>query len=975
MKMKLKSLLYILILLFFLGIPEPWATAAPSALVLLSPEETATASPKGQAEGGKASGGSQAPAAKPELSEALRIYREQIGRVMKKPEGPLAPTAQKTRKVEYHGNFYEYLRNEALDALPHEVKQAKGEKSILRRNQFGFNLTGPLRIPKLWQGTGKTFFSLTYEGTREKISRSFLSTVPTMPQRTGDYSDLVDNAGSPVTIYDPLTTRPNPALDPSQPVSWDNLQYLRDPFPENVIPLDHIDPVSRKLMEYYPVPNAKVGPFLRNNFFVNGAETNTPNGLIWKVDHSLGGRHKLALSGRFSNGLDGAAPIFDNPANPGQLLRQVRARSVTIAETFNISPTLINSFSFSASYNALANAEEDETDYGALIGLEGVGVGGFPRMEIWQDYVDIGTPTGAMSRYQNASFAIDDGVTLRYKKHNFKFGLSTLWSQVNCFRPRNQAGRFDFNGALTSLPGINNTGNSFAQFLLGWSNRAEQSILLSPSYFRTSKHRVGFSDEYQLTPFFTLSFGTGLQVDTPRREKYNQQSSLSLSRINPANGKPGALTFAGVQGQGETFSPAQVNWEPYISWVLNPWGDRKTVVRGSYSLWFDSFPLYPTSFGTQGFSATPLLISPNEQLAPAAILASGFPQSFIPPPDLSPEAANGIRGDYFDPLGTLPYVQNWSLQLERDLPWNLVFHATYSGQKGTHLFNGDTVELNPLPISALAYRDRLNDLDFNLSLRPFPQFPGMSAGYAYPVGSSSYHGGDLRVEKKMSHGLNFSTSYYFGKSIDDSLHGYTPQNSTNLRVEKSIAFWDITHQWNITYLYELPFGQGKPLFNEAGWYQGFLGGWSLSGVTVFRTGTPIVLRPQFNNTGRVGEGLRVNVVAGTDPRVQTRSPELWFNPSAFDQPPDFTLGNGPRTHPFLRNPGAQNFDMSMTKRFSIANEWTLELLLEAFNALNHGNWNYPDPIIGSRENPNLNAGKIIGSSGGRILQVGLRLNF
>lgn len=908
--------------------------------------------------------------------EALEEYRRQIDQLLTKARSGAAQSDIKSRSSQFHGNFYEYLRNDSLDALPHEVKQAGGEKSILRRNQFGFNITGPVVIPWLLKGDSKTFFSVTYEGTREKMSRSSLLTVPTIQQRTGDFSDLVDSAGIPVTIFDPQTTRPNPVFNPTLAVSTDNLQYLRDPFPGNLIPQERIDAVSQKLMAYYPLPNASVGPFLRNNYFINGAESNTPNGLIWKLDHNIGTRHKLSLGGGYSNGLNGSPPLIENVANPGYPGHSVRARSLSMSETFNISPALVNQFGFATSYNAQRSEFAGEgVNFPEILGLSGVQPGVFPRFEIWDNYLDFGLPTGAMSNYQAAYFSLSNYLTYRFKKHNLRFSLSALWSQVNSFQSASPSGRFDFHGPLTSLPGINNTGNAFAQFLMGWADRAEQSLVSNPSYFRNNKFRLGWGDDYQLTPNFRLSFNLGMQIDTPRREKYDRQSTVDLRLMNPANGHPGALAFAGTGGYSSTFSPAKINWEPSLSWALNPWGDRKTVIRGSYSIWYDSFPLYSTSFGTLGYNARPLMISPNGQLTPVVVLATGYPPNFIPPPNLSPDAANGIRADYFDPKGTLPYEQDWSLEIERDFFWNMIFHVSYHGGKGTHLYNGSGLELNPLPISALAYRDQLNDLDFNLSLRPYPQYPSLNPGYPYPIGSSSYHGGNVRLEKRMSHGLNFNLSYSFGKSIDDIMSGYPPQNSDMLQREKSLSHSDITHQTSFSALYELPFGSGKPIFNQSPWIDKMLGRWTLSSTAYLRSGLPLMLLPLFNNTGGVAEALRVNAIPGVDPKVKDPSPAFWFNPAAFDQPADFTFGSVSRQHPSLRGPGAQNLDMSLTKRIPLLQEWSLEVLLEAFNAFNHGNWNQPDTTIGSKEHPNLNAGKIIGSYGGRIVQLGFRINF
>jgi hypothetical protein len=146
-------------------------------------------------------------------------------------------------------------------------------------------------------------------------------------------------------------------------------------------------------------------------------------------------------------------------------------------------------------------------------------------------------------------------------------------------------------------------------------------------------------------------------------------------------------------------------------------------------------------------------------------------------------------------------------------------------------------------------------------------------------------------------------------------------------------------------------------------------------VTVYNSGPPIRLEAQFNNTGGVIPVLRANTVTGVDPNVADRGPELWFNPAAFVQPPDFTPGNVARTHPSLRNPGFQNHDLTMTKRFAIRAGQSLEVVASAFNFINNANWNWPDSRIGPRTAPNANAGRIVGSNGGRILQLGLRLNF
>jgi hypothetical protein len=578
-----------------------------------------------------------------------------------------------------------------------------------------------------------------------------------------------------------------------------------------------------------------------------------------------------------------------------------------------------------------------------------------------------------MARYQIADYAVSDAISLRYNKHNLKLHGKAYWRQVNSFRSPYPSGRFDFSGELTGLPGVNNTGSPAAQFLLGMPDRAQQSMVLHPTYLRSEQFELGVTDEYQITPKLTWTFRLNMEFDTAPREKFGRQSSLDLEGINPENGRPGVLVFQGADGRPGTFTSNRLNWEPGVAVAVSPWGDRKTVIRANYALFSDSLSLDPNYRATLGFNATPLLTSANRQLEPVLLLRQGFPP-VENPPNLTATAANHQDAVYFEPQAEMPNVHEWRLEIERDFS-EFEVRVAYTGERGIHLFMGNDVNLNPLAPSALHFRDRLNDLDFRQSLRPYPQFRGISHGFGYPSGTNFYHRGLLRVDKRLSKGLSFTGSYSYSKAIDNLLGGKPPQNSTNLQAERSLSSNDRTHRLRASYLYELPFGEGHRFSSSRSWINALGHGWTMSGMSIFQSGTPIRLRPLFNNTGGVAESLRVNLVPGVDPHLESRSAFQWFNPAAFDQPQDFTLGDGPRTHPTLRNPSFWNLDMSLSKRVPVSEDWTLELIGEAFNALNHANLNRPDAIIGSRENPNSNAGRIIGSRGGRIVQLGLRLSF
>ena len=176
--------------------------------------------------------GEQKPAHQPnDVERAIEEFKIETANLGLRADGPRKIATSVNPLRDWHGRLYENFRNDSLDAIPHEIRQRGGNKALLRRNQFGFNVAGPLMIPKLMHGKSGTYFSLSYEGVREHVSRTYLRTIPTSSERTGDWSHVVDQAGNLLTIFDPATTRPNPGYDASKPVSLDNLQFLRDAFP------------------------------------------------------------------------------------------------------------------------------------------------------------------------------------------------------------------------------------------------------------------------------------------------------------------------------------------------------------------------------------------------------------------------------------------------------------------------------------------------------------------------------------------------------------------------------------------------------------------------------------------------------------------------------------------------------------------------------------------------------------------------
>jgi hypothetical protein len=324
----------------------------------------------------------------------------------------------------------------------------------------------------------------------------------------------------------------------------------------------------------------------------------------------------------------------------------------------------------------------------------------------------------------------------------------------------------------------------------------------------------------------------------------------------------------------------------------------------------------------------------------------------------------------------VPRYHSVSVAMEREVAGSFLLTTGYYHNDGKNLYVGNgAANPNAIPLEALEYRDQLNNEAFRSSLRPFPQYTGLSVNGLFPLGRYQRDAGYVRLEKRTSGGLGMAAYYEFAKQMDDYSGPWGTQDFYRRENEWSLTAGSVPHRLTLSYVYELPLGTSKSLLAFNDWRKYLVDGWSLSGMTTVNSGDPLALHPQFNNTGGVVQALNVDVASGVDPSVSDPGPLLWFEPSAFVQPADFSVGTASRTHPTLRNPGAQNHDLSLNKRFSLDADRTVELSAVGFNFLNRANWNNPDTVIGTASAPNVNAGRIIGSTGGRVLQLGLRYSF
>jgi hypothetical protein len=634
----------------------------------------------------------------------------------------------------------------------------------------------------------------------------------------------------------------------------------------------------------------------------------------------------------------------------------------------------VNTFTLEANSNiSTSGDQQDQTNYAANIGLGGIGGNGFPLIQLGS-YLSMGQ-SYPFSRNARNVYTWTDAFSTRRARHNLRAVAQYTRQQVNSFWPQYPAGLFSFDQEITSLPGIVDTGDALASFLLGMPYFAEETIDTQPSYFRRSEGSLAVRDSYEARKGLTINGGLTMQIFTPRTEKYNRQSTVDLNAINPANGLPGALVSAGEDGFGGAFQPALARLAPSFSIAWNPLGESRTVVRSSFSRSYSGIPINSGQFGTQGFTSDPTFLSPDTLLQPALILRNGVPTPSTPIPDLQADAANNTIADLIDMSSRLPTNQAAYLSIERELPASTTMTVgfSYAGGKNMLVGNG-AANPNAIPLSDLQYGDQLNDLAFNQSLRPYPQYQGFNVFGEYPVGRYQRDAGYLRVEKRSSSGLSVNAYFEFNKQMDDYSGPYGTQDFFNRRDEWSETAGNRPGRLDLTAVYELPIGSNKPFLRLPDWRRYLINDWSVSIMGIAASGDPIYLTPLFNNTGGVVQALHVDAVPGVNAHVANPGPSLWFNPAAFVQPPDFTIGDVSRTLSGLLNPGWQNWDASLSKRFGLAAGRTIEFNLAAFDFMNHANWNDPNNVIGSATDPNVEAGKIIGSRGGRVIQLGVRFS-
>ncbi len=913
---------------------------------------------------------------------------------------------------QYHGNVYNFFRNDALDAREFFAAQ----RSVYRQNDFGATVGGPLSIPKLYNGKNRTFFFAAYEGFRNRVgSNDTILTVPTPEMYNGDFSNWVNDSNQRLQIYDPATTRPNP----------NGSGYIRDPFVNNQIPVSRFSNTSRQMMaiaQPIAVPNRPglipgTSDYVRFNYLVSGGAILSPQdkGSI-RVDHHLTSNQRVSV---FFNRTDfnqtvssNGAPGLPLPLWSGQV-QTFPTRAFRATYDWTMSPRLLNLLSVgvssfdktSASPNTGGNWRDKVCLKNAVDCNENL------LNVVMSDYTQWGG-TSTNGTYQ-PSWQIKEDLSWIVGKHTLKFGYLYQHQAAEGFGQQDISGRAEFSFLGTGVPGMttNTSGSGFASFLLGDANVGRtETIRYVPQVY--PYHGFYAQTDWRVTRNLIINLGLRYDVTLPPRAKNDEYSDFNPTRPNPAaDGIPGALWFAGF-GEGRENTRSLVpgwyaGWGPRISIAYSP--DSKTTIRAGYGRSFSKVTAVQGSGHFSGFIGQYVFNSLNQGITPAFRLDDGLP-AYPLPPSINPSFSNGNTVDYWQgqEATRAPENNSWTLSIQRQISQNLVLEATYNGVIGSHLQAG-LLNMNQVPtaifnnlVSQYGATQAIALMNSNInspaaqqagfrapfssfngsvaqSLRPFPQYLNIVTGVQNgdKSGHSSYHAAVLKLERRMSAGLTFQWNYVFSKLLTDSdtYFATSPagaQDHYNRGLEKSIGQLDQTHQAKFSTVYDLPFGKGRK-WMQNGFASWVLGNWRIAGIMVYSSGLPIALSrnnplPLFNGATRPTinsyDNWRAPIQGDSfDPAV-----DRFLDLSAFPaQTP--VMGNATRYNPKVRAFPNLREDVSIGKTIPFGESRRIDFRAEAFNVFNR--------VVFSPGNTNLNSnafGRVTSQSNEpRRLQLALKI--
>ena len=830
------------------------------------------------------------------------------------------------------GTGYEYLRNSKFDA---RLFTSPEELPHFSHNQFGATLGGPL--------AGRTFYFGAFEGFRMTQGKSDIMSVPMPALRGGDFSGTTP-------IFDPLTNAPNPAFDPSRPVSPANPQTIRTQFPNNRIPASRLDPVAlRVLRDFVPLPNLEGDT---NNYSDTRAQKLQNDQINLRIDHSFAGG--ASIFGRYSlSNEDGFTP--ENLPGFGAF-HDNRVQNLTVTAIQPGAKRFVNEARFGFvrmrlhRYGETANGADLITQ----LGIPGVGFGGadafgLPRFDV-QGYSPMGdsllcTPC----RYWNNIYQGGDRVTWSQGQHQVKFGGDVrrfVWDMLGFFQNR---GYFQLTQGLTSRTSlVDGTGDALASFLLGYPAIAQRQAGTPSMKMRQTSFDVFVQDSWRPVPSLTIDAGL--------RYEYMQSLhdiSKILTNLDFSTGRP--VAFVGGQGGyplGLQF-PDKNNWAPRVGAAWAP-GSGKQVIRGGYGVFYSYSDM---NLWCNQVHNVPLVypeIRTSTTLTPA-ITGFGFA-----PPALGRTLVSFTGMDL---QAQTPRIQQASASVERQLTDSTMVQVGYLGAWGrnfdrSRLVNnaqpgpGGVQPRRPFQTISFAPGSEL-PADTNIVSLTFPVGP---INLLESTGKTRYNSGWVLAKRKFTRGLSLLASYTYADSWSNapafrspSMESEVPQDSFHPELEWGPSGCDVRHRFVSSLIYQVPYKTKAGSSGGERWLRGILGDWQIAVIYQAQSGFPFTIGV-FGDTANAGSLLnvnpiRANVVPGVSPELPSdqRNADHWFNTAAFVAPPAFTFGTATRNS--VVGPGLAKADLSLQREFPIGSRQKIGIRMEAFNVLNRTNYGTPERFV------------------------------
>lgn len=896
-----------------------------------------------------------------------------------------------------HGSAFEFLRNSYMDAKNY-FDSTTSPIPPFKQNQFGGTLGGPIL-------KNKTFFFVDYQGTRIRQSQTFVSTVPTGAERTGDFSDQLgtDSQGN-VTgqIFDPLTT--NPATN------------QRTAFSGNIIPPcvgttrrsarggSCLDPAALNVLNLFPQPNIP-GAGNANNFLYNPVASNNQDSFDIRVDHQW---RSDSISGTFSFGnVDAMQPDpFPGEAGGGVFSGNINNKSYVagISDVHSFSSTKSNEIKIGYTrYAVNATPFFENQALATQLGIPGINnpgnlaTGGMPNIMI-AGYSALGNQDYFPEILKEDNYQLKDSFQWTHGHHSFKAGGDLIRRQHGFFQTQNSRGDFTFDPQFTE--NLNNItadpGSSLASFLAGNPISAFRDGLAGSfgmSWWEVSGYLM---DDYRVSPKLTLNLGLRYDLFTPMVEDHNRIANFDFATgqfISP--GMPGVSDTGNVQTNYKNFAPR-------IGFAYTPFNDSKTVLRGGYGIFYSLQA--DQSDAELAYNSTGLFsnqtIQNNANSIPTLQLSTGFatlsnPLGLLPASSLSDPNGRASAIPFDNPT---PSIQEWNLNMERQLAKDTILQVAYVGVHGVHLTYLYNVNQATQP------------LDSNFEVCPTASDPycadGLGSNFGRPYystvpqiaairtssndASMSSNSLQVRFEKRFSAGWSMLASYTYAHSIgitsEDEAVGPEPQNTYNLRAERGDISPDFRHQFTSAWTYELPFGPGKAFFNSEGPVRWVAGGWQVNGIVTIYSGQAITPVLSFDDTNTGSGGARPDILgnpynftnaAAAGCPTNSQSLQCWYNPAAFGYPalaPGQTFAHmfGDAGRGTLRGPAQFNTDFSAFKTFQLKESLSMQLRGEVFNLFNTPEFAPPNATV---DVPGL-AGSISSTvHSSRQLQIAVQFKF